>query len=338
MSDRMMVLIVPTGSRERAERTLESAHADVLWRIDGDETTRIQCIVDSGSVEALVDELDDHLGHLIGFRVVTFPLTSVRPRPDPDELDRGARQATTNKSSRISRDELYAEISKLARVTPVYDVTVILSTLVAAIGLSRDSSAIVIGAMVIAPLLGPNVALALGTALGDINLVRKAVITGARGLAIAFVVALPMGLFLGALDPAAPEISARIHLSYGDLILALASGTAGALCFTSGMSASLVGVMVAVAMMPPLVVFAMLLANGDWGHALPALLLLAANLICVNLSAVATFAVQGVQPRRWWEAERSRIYTRRAIRWWCLLLILAGALIAVAKLLAVDAG
>ena len=92
------------------------------------------------------------------------------------------------------------------------------------------------------------------------------------------------------------------------------------LAFTSGASISLIGVMVAVALMPPLIAFGLLLGSGNPAEALGALLLLIANLICVNLAGVTTFLVQGIRPRKWWEASKAKRATRIAITLWSLLL------------------
>jgi uncharacterized membrane protein len=100
----------------------------------------------------------------------------------------------------------------------------------------------------------------------------------------------------------------------------LASGAAGALSFTSAAPAVLIGVAVAVALMPPLVVFGLLLGAGDYSLALGALLLFLANLICVNLAGVVTFLSQGIEPRTWWEAKNAKEATVIAIVGWILLL------------------
>ncbi|HAV64466.1 MAG TPA: hypothetical protein DCY13_19120, partial [Verrucomicrobiales bacterium] len=113
-----------------------------------------------------------------------------------------------------------------------------------------------------------------------------------------------------------------------DVLLALASGVAAALAITSQVPSALIGVMVALALMPPLVVFGLMLATGQFHAALGALLLLATNVICVNLTGVLTFRLLGIFPRNWWEAERARRATRRALTTWlALMTILIAVLI-----------
>jgi len=107
-----------------------------------------------------------------------------------------------------------------------------------------------------------------------------------------------------------------------DIILAMASGAAGAISITMGVATALVGVMVAVALLPPLVTFGHLLGAGFLVEAEGALLLFLINLICVNLSGVVVFLAQGIRPRTWWEAEKARRSTWTAIGMWTILLII----------------
>lgn len=102
--------------------------------------------------------------------------------------------------------------------------------------------------------------------------------------------------------------------------MALASGCAGALAFTTGVSTTLIGVMVAVALLPPLVTFGLLLGGGHLVLAMGALSLFLVNLICVNLAGVTTFLVQGIHPATWWEKDQAEKATRIAIVLWIALL------------------
>jgi|GEM_PF-34501 len=225
----------------------------------------------------------------------------------------------TKPKARISREELYAEISDTTRLTSVYVVTVVLSSIVAAIGILNNNVAVIIGAMVIAPLLGPNVALSLATTLGDSELARKAISTNLVGIVTSVILSMALGYLLN-VDPSIPEINIRTQVGLVEVALALASGCAGALAFTTGASAVLIGVMVAVALLPPLVTFGLLLGSGHTSLAEGALLLFLVNFICVNLAGVATFLAQGVFPRSKWETARAESATVVAVIFWIWLL------------------
>ena len=206
---------------------------------------------------------------------------------------------------------------------------VALSTVVAAIGLHHNSLAVIIGAMVIAPLLGPNVALSLGTTLGDLSLLRQGLLAALAGIAAALAFSVLIGLLLE-VDPTLSELASRTRLDASDIVLALASGCAGALAFTTGVSAALIGVMVAVALLPPLVTSGLLLGGGHPTLAMGAFSLFLVNLICVNLAGVTTFLVQGIKPTNWWEKDRAVKATRIAIALSVVLLVaLAGMILLV---------
>lgn len=285
----------------------------------------VRLLVKTEHTEEMLDALQNQFADVDQFRVMILPVEATIPRVD--ELEDDQTPSSKKSPERISREELYHDIAHSARISKVFVAQVVLATLVAAVGLSRGDTAIIIGAMVIAPLLGPNVSLALATTLGDLKLARQSLQTNALGLAVALVCSVTIGLVFP-VDPTVDSIESRTHVSGGDIILALASGCAGVLAFTSGAPSALIGVMVAVALLPPFAVFGLMIASGDFNAAGGALMLVATNVICVNLAGVITFVGQGVRPRTWWEAERAKKATRSAIAVWTLLLIILLGLIA----------
>jgi uncharacterized membrane protein len=108
----------------------------------------------------------------------------------------------------------------------------------------------------------------------------------------------------------------------------MAAGVAGAMSFTTALTTSLVGVMVAVALMPPLAVCGMCMGAGQWDLAEGAAVLLLTNLVCVDLAAVCTFLVQAIKPRDWWDVKRSQRVVRIVVL--VLLLAVAGVSVLVA--------
>lgn len=294
---------------------------DRVWThpLDGDRRSAA-ILIDAEEVEELTDKLTANFGSTPGFRIVvlaveaSLPRIVAEPSPETDEKPK------TIGATRISRDELLEDIDSTTKVNTVYLAMVGLSALVAAIGLIRDQVAVVIGAMVIAPLLGPNVALSLSTILGDTSMLRRALRANAIGVGLALVLALAMGLLLNP-DPTTPELAARSDVGLSDLVLALASGAAGTLAFTSGAPSTLVGVMVAVALMPPTMAVGLHAGAGHLQEAGRAATLLLANVICVNLAGTLTFALMGVRPRTWWEANRASQATRRAVAIWMILFV-----------------
>ncbi|MEQ9569780.1 MAG: TIGR00341 family protein [Longimicrobiales bacterium] len=289
-----------------------------------EDTHTHRALVRAEAVEALTDVLADRLGD-DGFRVVLLAVEATLPRVEEPAADEaGDRESEGSEGrggawSRVSREELLQEMEAAARVDPVYLAGVALSTIVAAVGLMRGDVAVIIGAMVIAPLLGPNVALSLAATLGDVELGRRALIAAAAGAAVALALSVGVG-WAFVVDPTVPELAARTRVGLSDVALALAAGSAGALAFTSGLPTTVIGVMVAVALLPPLVATGLLAGQGLASQAMAAATLVATNVTCVNLAGVATFLARRVGPREWWEAERARTMTRIAIGLWVALL------------------
>jgi uncharacterized hydrophobic protein (TIGR00341 family) len=321
---RLIESIIPTASLPVFDSLPEAGKVIGRWdETLNDDRSLVRILVDSSDVEKLVDAFVERFVGVEEFRVMLLPVEATLPRPEEPEPT----EAEEEKSpERISREEIFASVSEGANVTNVFMFQVVLATVVAAVGLIRNDTAILIGAMVIAPLLGPNMALCLATTLGDLDLVRKSLSANAIGLAIGLVSAIVIGL-LFPISATQEAIAARTHVSPSDIILALASGCAGVLAFTTGASSALIGVMVAVALLPPTAVFGILLAAGELEAASGALMLVATNVICVNLAGTLTFFVQGLQPQSWWEAKRAKTATRIATATWAVLLTILATLI-----------
>ena len=121
----------------------------------------------------------------MGFHAVVSAVEAVLPHPDAIEKEVADDDAPDPDGKpgylRVSRDGLYNEFNDSLGLDRVYPAMVALSTLVAALGLLRDDVASIIGAMVIAPLLGPNVAVSLAVTLGDLGLLRRSIQTGLPG-------------------------------------------------------------------------------------------------------------------------------------------------------------
>lgn len=152
---------------------------------------------------------------------------------------------------RNSTEELYDDIDQSLHLRPSYLLTIALSSLIAGLGMRGDQTAVVIGAMIVAPILGPTMGMALASTFGDWNLGRKAAMTLVIGSALAILVGLLIGV-VADIDPLIPELVSRTVVGPADIALALSSGAAGVLAFSQGSSLSLVGVMIAVALVPPL--------------------------------------------------------------------------------------
>lgn len=324
---RVMQIFIPESNHEKLDELLEGREVLGRWRDTDADQLVLHLLVPAEETEPIMDRFEQEYGDTKGFHVLLFPVEAVLPRlkpePDEEEQEPDSSEENQNGKQRISREELYSNVSEGLGVTRVFMGLVILSVIVAGVGLLRDDVAVIIGAMVIAPLLGPNVAMSLATTLGDFDLLRSALKTNIAGSGTAFLLSI-CGGFLFVVDPEMPSIASRTDVDIGDILLALAAGCAGTLAFTQGLSGAVIGVMVAVALVPPLVTCGMLLGNGSFALASGAFLLTITNVICINLAGVATFLLQGVRPRSWWEVKRARKATLQAIFIWVVLLLILG--------------
>lgn len=285
-----------------------------------DEGHLIRALVDTEHSESFVDAVENEFGGSDGFRIVMLPVEATLPRENEENKSASEEERDKEEGTpRISREELYTDVSESLKTSSVYYTLVLLSTIVAAGGMMRNDVAVVVGAMVIAPLIGPNIALALGTTLGDTSLLLKSLRVNLTGLALALVLSAIIGATIE-FSPGVSQIATRASVDLGSVALALAAGVAGALSMTRGISTALIGVMVAVALLPPLVALGMLLGAGYMLPAYGAGLLLLINVTSINLAAVVTFVAQGVRPATWYEAEEAKKKTRLAMLLWAAIL------------------
>lgn len=274
-------------------------------QVNEDERQSIRMLVADENRQAVLDSLQELLADSENARIVVLPVEVVLPRPEADDAAADRKDNGGRKSAGVTREELYHQIEKGARRDTNFLVLVVLSTVVAAIGLLENNIAVIVGAMVIAPLLGPNLALAFAATLGDRLLMRDALITNLVGLAIALSLSMLIGWFWPQSAPS-PEVLGRTHVGFDGVVLALASGAAAALSLTSGVASALVGVMVAVALLPPTATLGMMLASAQKELAAGAALLLAVNIVSVNLAATLVFLFKGVRPRTWIEKRKAQ--------------------------------
>jgi len=317
MSLRLVEISIPES---HLTEVIELAEDENVFLFDKDSSSPgrflVKLVLPTKATEKLMERLSKEFSPVEGFRAVILPVDVTLPMIEEKKDEEDEKKSRLG----VSKEELHARISDGARLSWVFITFVVLSTIVAAFGLIRDNIAVVIGAMVIAPLLGPNVGLSLASALGDRKLGRSAIVTLLLGMLVALVVAISIGAVVRP-GLSTSQILLRTDVHFYDIILALSAGAAGVLAFTSGIAATLIGVMVAVALLPPLVTLGLLLGTGDYMLAAGALLLLITNLICINLAGVTVFYIQGVSPRNWWEVDKARRASRRALMIWSVLLI-----------------
>ncbi|WP_411679396.1 TIGR00341 family protein [Clostridium thailandense] len=199
--------------------------------------------------------------------------------------------------SREKRRELHNTIKNEALGGITYYLLVVLAAVVATLGLLTNSTAVIIGAMLISPIMSPIIGMSFAVTLGDADLFRKAV----KNIIFGALLAVIVSIFITILVPTrslTDEILSRTKPTIIDLIIALASGAAGAFTMCHKKESSVIpGVAIATALMPPLCVVGTGLFQGEYRIAFGGFLLFLANLVAINLASALIFRVSGFTTR-----------------------------------------
>ena len=192
--------------------------------------------------------------------------------------------------------DLFLLLRENAQARAHYIALMILSVVVASFGLFLSSAAVIIGAMVLAPLMAPIISLAMGLLRGDRTLLDRSLLTIGIGVLLALGTASLIALLIP-IDRITPEMAGRLHPNLLDLGVAIASGIAGGYAHArENVMKSLPGVAIAVALVPPLSVAGIGIGWWQWEVFSGALLLFITNLVGIALSAALTFLVLGYAP------------------------------------------
>ena len=219
-----------------------------------------------------------------------------------------ARRWGMHLDSCVTPDELHRARCSAAEPSLTFFLLLITSALIATLGLISNSTAVVIGAMIVAPLMDPILSLALAIAIGEKKLIAKALCTIALGVALVVMTAFLISRGLGT-NFVQSEVYARTTPNLIDLGIAVAAAIAGAYCTVrKRLSSSIAGVAIAVALVPPLCVTGIGLSLGDNAVAMfgrgavaglsnriteGSFLLFLVNLVGISFAAVIVFLIHG---------------------------------------------
>lgn len=192
--------------------------------------------------------------------------------------------------------QLQAELLEESTISTTYLILIIGSCAIATFGLLSNSTAVIIGAMIIAPLMLPIRGLAFGALAGNLSLFRQGLIAVIIGTLVAVILAAELGLLTG-ISTFGSEVLSRSKPTLLDLGIAVAAGgISGYAKVQPKISASLAGTAIAVALMPPICVVGLGLAQANWSLSMGASLLYLTNLLGITLSCMLTFLLAGCTP------------------------------------------
>jgi len=191
---------------------------------------------------------------------------------------------------------LFKNLREESKLSQSFMVLLILATMIATFGLFINSSSVIIGAMLLAPLMQPIVSLSMGVLRQDASLEINAAKTIAIGVFAVLVTAALIAVFTP-IERLTSEMAGRLSPTILDLFVAIVSGAAAAYAKSNEkILGSLAGVAIAVALVPPIAVAGIGLGWADWHMFSTAFLLFITNLVGIVLAAAFTFAMLGFSP------------------------------------------
>jgi uncharacterized hydrophobic protein (TIGR00271 family) len=192
--------------------------------------------------------------------------------------------------------QLQSELLDEATPDRSYFVLIVGSCIIATFGLLTNSAAVIIGAMIVAPLMLPIRALALGALTGEVRLFRQGLGAVVLGTVVAVTIATLLGVLVN-LPGFGSEILSRSRPTLLDLGIAIAAGAISAYAkWQPKISGTLAGTAIAVALMPPICVIGLGLSRLDHALSLGATLLYLTNLLGITLACMLTFLIIGCSP------------------------------------------
>lgn len=305
MSLRLIQVTLPAERKKSMLNLADRYDAiDIWWESKNEDGLRtMNILVDRNHQQEVLDSIQLQLHDCENWRAVLLPVEASLPKIETPETDKTKQKKFKWRKS-LTREELFQEVSSGAEGDTLYYLMVILSTIVAAIGLAQDNLAFVIAAMVIAPLLGPNLALAFGSSLGEKKLILNALRTSTGGILMAIIPCIAIGYCFD-INLKSEQLTDRTIVDFAAIAVAMASGAAAVLSMTTGVSSALVGVMVSVALLPPAAAVGLFLGNGEIEFATDSLLLLITNMVCIGLSSQIVLAFMGIRPRTFLEKRQA---------------------------------
>ncbi len=218
--------------------------------------------------------------------------------PFTNRLRRAVEKALQNRVPQLGREDRVALVERVQSNSAWnfdFVALMVLATTIASTGLSQDSGAVVIGAMLVAPLMTPILGIGLALVQGNARLVRSAARSVTLGVGAAFLVSFVLGLMFQLPAPT-NEMLGRGAPDYRDLVVAFFSGLAAAYATSRpNLFSALPGVAIAAALVPPIATVGLATSIGSFGLAGMAALLFLTNFVAIVLSSALSLSAVGLR-------------------------------------------
>ncbi len=310
---RLVQVSIPEGQREAVKRTLADHDLDFIMTDETGNPRYVAVVYFPLPQEAVEPILSD----LSAVGIDEETLTVVLEANTIVSRNFEALQEqyhVENDEDRVAQQELITTGEELLPSTRNYVLLTVVSAVVATAGLLLDSPAVVVGSMVIAPLVGPALAASIGTVVYDQALRRRGVLLQGVGITISIGAAAAFALLVrwtgivpGGVDILGlRQIDHRLAPDFLSLMIAIGAGIAGAFSLSAGVSTALVGVMIAVALIPPAAAVGISIAWMIPELAMGSGVLVLINLLSINMVALGVLWYQGYRPDTWGEKQQVR--------------------------------
>ena len=317
---RLVQVSIPTGKRQAVLDALDTQQIDYVVT---DETSHRKYTavayfpLPAEAVEEVLSSLRDVGLDEEAYTVVLSAETVISR--DFEKLQQS--YESEDNHDRIAREEIETKARGLMPSFRIYVIMSVISAMVATAGLLLDSPAVVVGSMVIAPILGPAMATSVGSVIHERDLFRAGVKFQLVGFGVAIAGSIAFAAFVKAIFLVPPgldvisleQVSLRQEPGFLSLAVALGAGIAGALSLSTGISAALVGVMIAAALIPPTAAIGIGVVWNIPSLMIGSSVLVAVNAISINLAALAVLLYSGYRPSSVWKAGLARKETVKRI-------------------------
>jgi uncharacterized hydrophobic protein (TIGR00341 family) len=313
---------VPKNQEDAVKEVLTEYADDITTEeVEKDDKAfrEVRVTVDS----KVIDELTEGLKGITDLKSGDLTIDILEQRA---MIEKGKRRE--GGSSSLSVQEMYSKAFEFAAFSVSSWALIALASGIAVFGVAMENVMVVIGAMVIAPMLGPFLSLSFGIVVGDRRLIQDSMFYAVLSLLFSVAISFILAFLLSSLIP---EITALMRLianpGFMTVPLSLLVGSAAALTFTTELQESLAGVAVAIALVPPAAVCGIALAKLNVSLFVDVALVLLTNVTALILAGSVTFKLFGITPSTYYRKKVSEQELRKVLAISLLAIIVLGAIV-----------
>lgn len=301
------LVTLETGEGQEAVQLLEALELDIAdYRLLSSPTGDLLII---NLLYGNTDIVLDNLGEQFEFEANDDRSLIVF---SPDTVIPVNKKRLKTSSFKATRKSLVTYARQNSRINDSFILLAIMAAVIASLGLILNNIPVIVGSMVIAPVFGPIVAIAIGIVLADFKLMMQGVLSEATVLLIAVIVGLLMGLIVPnvVINSA---LKTRMFPTVADLFVALAAGSAGAYSLISGIKSQLIGVVIAAALIPVMCTIGIGVSLANSMMVSGGLLLLGGNYLGLILATVGVFYFKGLKPQIWYKFKAQKLVKKSLV-------------------------